>query len=834
MFRGSSALRFSMRLFQIRSLSSDPLLHKLKNCSNGYQVFQLVGVHKSLLNINHVSCAINLLWDMQKEKTNVFLNIDEIQNHPEFIDLQILAEHKVNSMDDNSLVDLLYSLLRFEIPAHNSLVQQLVVEGWKRLERFDFAALSKFAVCLSKQDLDSSPLMGQIANILDKNLHNLSNLRILSGLMVHLDNVLSSRLQDRLIAKADSLMDDSDELGFHTLRRLMQFLYKTDYRHLPLWEKCNQVALRKVHIMDSTTLCIIYQLYEMRCSRRSDFQVMACSRLLELLDICDNAQQFSFMFYTLYPVVAQETRERLEDYLLAYAAKMNHIQLMHIMKIMAEAECRNPILINTICSLVAKNLDQYRTVYLRQIMEALVSLPYQNYELSTNVQQHLIRQLKTCVSAAHMVSLIYSLSLTHTTNVGRDILSKVEGFIPQLNLNQMNKLAMSLLKWMQIKSRKKSIYERLYNKINDHAILKIRNMESIDILCEELKNLISSYWFHNVLLKDVLDACLRLLHQVNSTNIIFLSMMMTYNYTRCTPILDKIAAEAKENFAKFHHADLFKILRPFSYMNYEPPDGEEFFNMFIRQSLANIDSASCHVLVLLAYALAVSEYFPEELIKAIFNIDFLTRLDSELEVFIPSLYARIRHRLMELNRAVCIERPEYQIPWFHDRYCQQMLPSQEGLADNDLESTKRPFIQQMLAEALGGIHYTRTSVVTPYYYTVDLEFVLDKSNNPVPYMEQNALFTDVAKVQSGMGTLVQEKKPLLPGAQRIALEFLQPMSFCKIPSHVKGETEMKKRHLEILGYYVIQIPYYEWRSAELRTSEARINFLRRKIFSDAL
>lgn len=38
-----------------------------------------------------------------------------------------------------------------------------------------------------------------------------------------------------------------------------------------------------------------------------------------------------------------------------------------------------------------------------------------------------------------------------------------------------------------------------------------------------------------------------------------------------------------------------------------------------------------HLLVLLAYILAVADRFPEELIKEIFSIDFLGKLDAQLE-----------------------------------------------------------------------------------------------------------------------------------------------------------------------------------------------------------
>lgn len=34
---------------------------------------------------------------------------------------------------------------------------------------------------------------------------------------------------------------------------------------------------------------------------------------------------------------------------------------------------------------------------------------------------------------------------------------------------------------------------------------------------------------------------------------------------------------------------------------------------------------------------------------------------------------RVRHLLMELNRAVCLDHPEENIPWFHEKYCEEFL-----------------------------------------------------------------------------------------------------------------------------------------------------------------
>lgn len=110
---------------------------------------------------------------------------------------------------------------------------------------------------------------------------------------------------------------------------------------------------------------------------------------------------------------------------------------------------------------------------------------------------------------------------------------------------------------------------------------------------------------------------------------------------------------------------------------------------------------------------------------------------------------RIRLRLMELNRAVCLECPEFQVPWFHERYCQQLQKKGKkmhfsGLGGFFLKwylnksiiyfnnficlspyfsgsgsvSPAQQQIHKMLGEVLDGINCVRVAVITPYFYTV--------------------------------------------------------------------------------------------------------------------
>lgn len=57
-----------------------------------------------------------------------------------------------------------------------------------------------------------------------------------------------------------------------------------------------------------------------------------------------------------------------------------------------------------------------------------------------------------------------------------------------------------------------------------------------------------------------------------------------------------------------------------------------YFKLMLTRSLCVfLGSFDPHLLVLLGYSLALADCFPEVLVKEIFSIDFLGKLDSQLE-----------------------------------------------------------------------------------------------------------------------------------------------------------------------------------------------------------
>lgn len=100
------------RLLHLGAVSRDQVLEGLQVCSAEDQVFDVVSKNKTKLTVDHVSCAVKLLWQFQKERPDLLRTIELTKSHPLFLTLQLLAESKITLMDDLTLVDMMYAFLR--------------------------------------------------------------------------------------------------------------------------------------------------------------------------------------------------------------------------------------------------------------------------------------------------------------------------------------------------------------------------------------------------------------------------------------------------------------------------------------------------------------------------------------------------------------------------------------------------------------------------------------------------------------------------------------------------------------------------------------------------
>ncbi|KFZ55871.1 FAST kinase domain-containing protein 1 [Podiceps cristatus] len=822
---------FTVRHWQARTLSSDLLLSQINSCTHEDEVFSLVGRNKARLSEKHVGIALNVLWQLQKKRPLLLRTSDYIRNHSQFLTLCILAENKVEHMEDEAIVDTLYSILRLNVEDHDSLAEVLVTEAWKRLERqvlLSLPALSKFALCLYKQHRHFSPIIGKVAQIVDTNLDSIQDIRILSVLMISISDVISQSFRDRLLHKAEQLLEEKDEVHFNYAKRILQFLQNVKLRYHPLLEKCNKIFLKSASCLDIYSISLIFGLYEQLGFDNVEFRLVAKQLLSETIDQYDDPETFAKLFFTLGPMAGSKVRERLLVTAACMAEKFSSHQVLVILKTMQKMKCGNSHLLKKMTSTLHKHLDSYHVLQLVKLTQCLVVLRCHDLELFAKLKLLLFGFLKSSVIPADTAAIIRVLAMLPSFQVEEIIISKAAAVLPQCRLHHLNCIATALVKWNhydQLHSQNSSeLCVKLLQKLNDCGFQRLQRANNLSLLLEEL-TYVNGEWFEEVLNEETTAMCQQLIDQITWANILQLSFFLIKTNHYCPSLLDRIASVTLESIDKIHPFEIYFILFLFSALNYDPPSNEKFFESCIEHLTSDLSCFETHHLVLLGHALAVAGYFPSVLITRIFNVSFLIKLDAQLEVLPDTLKQRVRSCLMKLNRAVCLECPEFHIPWFHERYCRSVFHNSSSQI-NPL----RQHVHRMLTEILGGSHYTRISVLTPYYYEIDFECILDENKKPLSYMAWNIPLDDVEGIHLRHGIKDEGRKALPPGAQRIALELLDSKAFSKNLHHLKGESALKKRHLEMLGYRVVQIPHFEWNSMVLSTKGEQLEYLRKHIY----
>ncbi|NXS92029.1 FAKD1 protein, partial [Jacana jacana] len=652
--------------------------------------------------------------------------------------------------------------------------------------------------------------------------------RILSVLMISISDVISQSFRDRLLQKAEQLLEEKDELHFNYAKRILQFLQNVKLRYHPLVEKCNKIFLRSISRLDVHSISLIFGLYEQLGFDSAEFHLVAKQLLCETMDDCYDPETFVKLFFTLGPMAGSKVRERLLLTAGHMAEEFSSHQVLVVLKTMQKMKCRNSHLLKKMASVLHKHLDSYHVLQLVRLTQYLVALHCNNLELFAKLKLLLFGFLKSSVIPADTAAIIRVLAMLPSFQVEEIITTKAAAVLPQCRLHHLNCIAAALVKWNHYDQfhwqNNSELCVKLLQKLNDCGFQRLQKVDNLNLLLEELRH-VNGGWFEEIIKEETVARCQLLAHQITRANVLPLSAFLLKTSDPCPSLLDRIASVTAESMDTMHPFEIYFILFLFSALNYDPPANEGFFDSCIQHLTSNLSFFETHHLVLLGHVLAVAGYFPPVLIKRIFNVSFLSKLNAQLEVLPETLKQKVRLHLMKLNRAVCLECPEFHIPWFHEHYCQRVFQNSSSRI-NPL----RQHIHRMLAEILGGSNYVRISVLTPYYYEIDFECILDENKKPLSYLAQRIPLDEVEGVHLRQDINDKGRKALPPGAQRIALEFLDSKAFSKNSHHLKGEPAVKKRHLEMLGYQVVQIPHFEWNSMVLSTKGEQLEYLRKHLY----
>lgn len=74
-------------------------------------------------------------------------------------------------------------------------------------------------------------------------------------------------------------------------------------------------------------------------------------------------------------------------------------------------------------------------------------------------------------------------------------------------------------------------------------------------------------------------------------------------------------------------------------------------------------------------ALCFYKSIPEQLINQVFCVKFIQRIEDEIQVcYSKATYPeRVLNLVMQLNRTVCLDFPEANVPWFQQNYIEAQI-----------------------------------------------------------------------------------------------------------------------------------------------------------------
>ncbi|NXB71735.1 FAKD5 protein, partial [Donacobius atricapilla] len=446
-----------------------------------------------------------------------------------------------------------------------------------------------------------------------------------------------------------------------------------------------------------------------------------------------------------------------------------------------------------------------------------------------------------------------------------DLAQKVESTILKhldaFTLEELGAICLGLFKSLS------GISDRVMRRIADRVSLQMQDMSTY-ALVNVLKMLRYTRMDHPPLMRELGKVIPARIPATNIQGIMHIALTYSSLHFFDEDVLAAVATSLPSKVSYCRSKDAAKFLWSFGCLDYEPPNEEEFYSCLIKQLHAKLHEFS---------------KFPEHLLTALLGLAFVKRFPEELidfalrEEFVQKTRGskyELNKDLFTLGKTVEIECPTYQGSRLSPQLCQEFAEMVSSFAEREIYV--RPEILEatsLLEGMLGGPEYVKSHMLLPHTRSSDLEVRLAVDGRPIPFNFKDPV---AAKKLEGMGVSLtddlmsqllqgrarvprQEREdaagaPCLGGALpagatsqaepragrwqprevRLALQVSNRNHFCYGSRRLLGLHCLKRRQLRLLGYVVVEIPFWEWFPLLKRTRSEKLSYLHYKVFCPAL
>ncbi|NXH94903.1 FAKD3 protein, partial [Pachycephala philippinensis] len=262
------------------------------------------------------------------------------------------------------------------------------------------------------------------------------------------------------------------------------------------------------------------------------------------------------------------------------------------------------------------------------------------------------------------------------------------------------------------------------------------------------------------------------------------------------PIFDAVAESFISNADRLTTDQIAAYIIPFGILNYLPPSASSLFRKLETVLHTRLRYFQPHTLLNLLHSCVLIQRYPINFLPKIFSPYFLQKLQAQP----PGLNRVVMSQLTQLFLTVTLECPFYEGPKLLSKYQVKAFPTLHSSPDVHLFKRVKTGLLYLLKKRI----YFASEVSTPYFYVVDIEIKLDEEGFVLPAAQLEEVHRRIALCVDGQNR------------------------FCAHSHNLLGEEAIKQRHLQLLGYEVVQIPFFE--TENLRNTRKIADYLHKKIF----
>ncbi|NXD58647.1 FASTK kinase, partial [Corvus moneduloides] len=289
-------------------------------------------------------------------------------------------------------------------------------------------------------------------------------------------------------------------------------------------------------------------------------------------------------------------------------------------------------------------------------------------------------------------------------------------------------------------------------------------------------------------------------------------------------LLDTIANFLLKRGEQLDSKVIQKLVFPFSRMNYRPSNHGELFpklEAILEQKASSSPLATVNILM----SMFQLSHFPQTVLHQVFSPGFITNVMS-------SPYALIVRRYLSLlDAAVELEFREYSGPRLDPRYRVLMFEHALTADEANRKYSYKGLVAEALRQLVGEECYRQDEVLPPGYCTDFLLWinrsgtVLPLSRVPAASRAPPATSPVTMSLRSSVLALTSDLQDFAPFAPetpssppgpresgragRVVLSVNDKWHYCQNSDILVGSRAMRDRHLRLLGYCLVQLPYTE-------------------------